>query len=117
REVGSDRAFLGYALSSGLTFSALLAYLAGSSFVLQDIYGLSPQEFSLFFAFNGVGLVAVTHANSRLLGRLRPRTLLLAGMVMCSAGALNLAVVVAADVDSVAAILPAFFLIVSSVGL
>jgi DHA1 family bicyclomycin/chloramphenicol resistance-like MFS transporter len=117
REVGSDRAFLGYALSSGLTFSALLAYLSGSSFVLQDIYGLSPQEFSLFFALNGVGLVAVTHVNSRLVGRVRPRTLLLAGIVMCTVGAVNLAVVVAAGVEPVWAILPAFFLIVSSVGL
>ncbi|MEA2179548.1 MAG: transporter, family, multidrug resistance protein [Solirubrobacteraceae bacterium] len=117
REVGSDRAFLGYALSSGLTFSALLAYLAGSSFDLQDIYGLSPQEFSLFFALNGVGLVAVTHLNSRLVGRVRPRTLLLAGMAMCSAGALNLAVAVAAGGAPVGAVLPAFFLIVASVGL
>jgi DHA1 family bicyclomycin/chloramphenicol resistance-like MFS transporter len=38
-------------------------------------------------------------------------------MLMCSAGALNLAVVVAAGIGAVGAILPAFFLIVSSVGL
>jgi DHA1 family bicyclomycin/chloramphenicol resistance-like MFS transporter len=117
REVGGDRAFLGYAISSGLAFSAVLAYISGSSFVLQDIYGLSPQEFSAFFAFNGVGLVIVTYINSRLIGRLTTRTLLLAGMVVLTAGALILAVTVAVGDLPVGAILPAFFLLVASVGL
>ena len=38
-----DRSFLGHGLASGLTFGALFAYISGSSFVLQGIYGLSPQ--------------------------------------------------------------------------
>jgi MFS transporter, DHA1 family, multidrug resistance protein len=117
REVGSDRAFLGYAISSGLAFSAMLAYIAGSSFVLQDIYDVSPQAFGAFFALNGLGLVVVTTINGRLIGRLTPRTLLLTGMVVTSAGAAILAVAVAAGDAPVGAILPAFFLIVASMGL
>jgi MFS transporter, DHA1 family, multidrug resistance protein len=117
REVGGDRAFLGYAISSGLAFSAVLAYISGSSFVLQDIYGLSPQAFSAFFALNGVGLVIVTYINSRLIGRLTTRALLLVGMLVLTAGAVVLAVVVAIGDAPVGAILPAFFLIVASVGL
>ena len=38
-----DRSFVGHALAGGLTFGALFAYISGSSFVLQRIYGLSPQ--------------------------------------------------------------------------
>ena len=115
REVGRDRVFLGYAISSGLVFAALLAYIAGSSFVLQDIYGLSPQAFSLFFAANGLGLVAMTHVNSRLIGRLSPHALLLIGLGVTTLGAATLAVAVAAS-TSVVAILPGFFLIVTSLG-
>ena len=50
-----DRSFLGHGLASGLTFGALFAYISGSSFVLQGIYGLSPQTYSLAFAMNGPG--------------------------------------------------------------
>ena len=117
REVSRDRVFLGYAISSGLTFSALLAYLAGSSFVLQDIYGYSPQEFSLLFALNGIGLVAVTWLNGRLIGRVTPHTLLLAGMVMTSVGAAVLGIAVATGDAPAAAVIVAFLLIVSSLGL
>ena len=115
REVGRDRVFLGYAISSGLVFAALLAYIAGSSFVLQDIYGLSPQAFSLFFAANGLGLVAMTHVNGRLIGRMSPHALLLVGLGILTVGAATLALAVAVS-TSVAAILPAFFLIVTSLG-
>jgi DHA1 family bicyclomycin/chloramphenicol resistance-like MFS transporter len=117
REVGSDRAFLGYALSSGLTFSAMLAYIAGSSFVLQDIYGLSPQAFGAFFALNGLGLVLVTHVNGRLIGRFTPHTLLLAGMIVSTVGAATLGIAVATGDAPLGAILPAFFLLVASLGL
>ncbi len=44
-----DRLFMGYALSQGLVTAAMFAYISGSPFVLQNIYGASPQQFSLFF--------------------------------------------------------------------
>ena len=43
RTLLSDRVFLGAVLNQGFLYAALFAYLAGSTFVLQDIYGLSPQ--------------------------------------------------------------------------
>jgi MFS transporter, DHA1 family, multidrug resistance protein len=117
REVGSDRIFLGYAIASGLVFSAMLAYIAGSPFVLQEIYGLSPQEFAAVFALNGLGIVLVTQVTRRLIGRFTPRALLLAGMGITSVGAAILGVAVAAGDAPVAVILVAFFLLVSSIGL
>src|SRR3954453_12470327 len=33
-----DRVFVGYALASGLGFAAMFAYIAGSPFVVQDVY-------------------------------------------------------------------------------
>jgi len=93
----------------------LFAWISSASFVLQDIYGLSPQAISLFFAANGLGLVAMTHVNGRLIGRLSPHALLLIGLGVTTLGAAILVGAVAVS-TSVVAILPAFFLIVTSLG-
>src|SRR6185437_8652757 len=50
----------------GLLFGALFAYIAGSSFVLENVFGLSPQLFGLDFAANAGALVAISQVNARL---------------------------------------------------
>jgi DHA1 family bicyclomycin/chloramphenicol resistance-like MFS transporter len=40
RELLRDRTFVGLVLISGLGFATLFSYIGGSSFVLQDVYGL-----------------------------------------------------------------------------
>src|SRR6478735_9301022 len=42
-----DRVFTGYALTVAFAYASLFAYISASSFVLQDLYGLSATEFSL----------------------------------------------------------------------
>lgn len=42
-ELLSDRVFLGTVLVQGFVNAAIFAYLAGATFALQGIYGLSPQ--------------------------------------------------------------------------
>ncbi|MET9437022.1 Bcr/CflA family multidrug efflux MFS transporter [Streptomyces sp. NPDC006551] len=63
----ADRIFTGYMLSGGLAFAALFAYISASPFVVQEIYGASPQTFSLLFGLNSIGLVAVGQINGKLL--------------------------------------------------
>ncbi|MFH8620968.1 Bcr/CflA family multidrug efflux MFS transporter [Streptomyces vietnamensis] len=63
----ADRVFTGYMLTGGFTFAALFAYISASPFVVQEIYGASPQTFSLLFGLNSVGLVAVGQINGKLL--------------------------------------------------
>ncbi|MFJ8646451.1 Bcr/CflA family multidrug efflux MFS transporter [Streptomyces sp. NPDC093546] len=63
----ADRVFTGYMLAGSLSFAALFAYIAASPFVVQDLYGASPQTFSLLFGLNSVGLVAVGQINGKLL--------------------------------------------------
>ncbi|MFI2225133.1 multidrug effflux MFS transporter [Streptomyces fradiae] len=63
----ADRVFTGYMLSGGFAFAALFAYISASPFVVQEIYGASPQTFSLLFGVNSVGLVAVGQINGKLL--------------------------------------------------
>lgn len=63
----ADRVFTGYMLTGGLAFAALFAYISASPFVVQEIYGASPQTFSLLFGINSIGLVAVGQINGKLL--------------------------------------------------
>ena len=89
-----DRWFVGHGLAGGLGFGALFAYISGSSFVLQGIYGVSPQLYSVLFAMNGLGLIAGSQVNARLVGRFGPACLLRAGLVAIAVSASALLVVV-----------------------
>ncbi|MDX3133201.1 multidrug effflux MFS transporter [Streptomyces europaeiscabiei] len=63
----TDRVFMGYTLAGGFAFAALFAYISASPFVIQEIYGASPQTFSLLFGVNSVGLVIVGQINGKIL--------------------------------------------------
>ena len=76
-----DRTFLGYALACGLGMGGTFAYIAGSSFVLQNVYGLSPQIYGLVFALNACGMVIGAQVNGRLAVRFSPVRLLTFGLV------------------------------------
>ncbi|MFR9674967.1 multidrug effflux MFS transporter [Streptomyces sp. TR06-5] len=67
RGLFADRAFTGYLLAGSFAFAALFAYVAASPFVVQEIYGASPQTFSLLFMANSIGLVGFGQINGRLL--------------------------------------------------
>ncbi|AXB44364.1 multidrug effflux MFS transporter [Amycolatopsis albispora] len=111
-----DRNFVGYALASGLLFGAVFAYIAGSSFALQDVYQLSPQQYSLVFGLNGIGIVALGQVNGRIVGRFSERALLRFGLGLASVGALGILLATSLHL-SLAVVLPPLFLLVSSIGL
>ncbi|MFD3721308.1 Bcr/CflA family multidrug efflux MFS transporter [Streptomyces sp. NPDC058674] len=62
-----DRVFAGYTLAGGFAFAVLFSYISASPFVVQEIYGASPQAFSLLFGVNSVGLIIVGQINGKLL--------------------------------------------------
>jgi DHA1 family bicyclomycin/chloramphenicol resistance-like MFS transporter len=111
-----DRTFMGLALTCSLMYAAFFAYLAASSFVVQDLYGASPVVFSVLFSVNAVGMLAASQANHLLLTRLAPRRLLGAALVAaaCGGGAL-LAVTVAGGLG-IAALAAPLFVLVASLG-
>ncbi|MFC0213449.1 multidrug effflux MFS transporter [Paenibacillus chartarius] len=110
-----DRVFMGYALSSGFVTAALFAYLSGSSFVLQNIFGVSPQFYSLIFAVNGLGFVLASQVTGKLVGRVAEIKLLVSGYILAAVGGLLLLGTLLAG-GGLGGVWPAFFLIVSSVG-
>lgn len=116
RRLLRDRSFMGYALAQALVSAAMFAYIAGSPFVLQNIYGVSPQMFSVFFAINGVGIIVAGQLTGRLASRVGEKKLFLAGLVIAAvSGSLLLAMIVA-SAGLIALLIPLFF-VVSSVGI
>ncbi len=81
-ELLHDRAFVAYALCLGLSFGTLTAYLAGASFLLEDVHGLSPLEFGLVFAVNALGMVLAAQLSARLVTGVGPRRMLAAGLAV-----------------------------------
>jgi DHA1 family bicyclomycin/chloramphenicol resistance-like MFS transporter len=97
-----DRAFVGLSLIGSFGMSAFLVYLANSSFVIIDHYGLSPTLYSLCFAANAAAFIGAAQFN----GRLALRFGLLKVMAWAAWGLmlvmLGLFVIMAAGVDRLA---------------
>ncbi|PEB55511.1 MFS transporter [Bacillus pseudomycoides] len=111
-----DRLFMGYALSQGLVSAAMFAYISGSPFVLQNIYGASPQAFSLFFAINGIGIILASQITGRLAGKLSEKTLFVAGIGIAAVGGISLLLIIVLGIGLIG-VLCSLFLVVSSVGI
>ena len=110
-----DRFFVGCALSSGLAGASMFAYIAGSTFVLQRIYGMSPQGFSLVFGCISLGLVAAAQGGARL-ALVWPLTRVLAlGLTINLTGATALLVTVISGLP-LAALIGSLVVMVCAVG-
>lgn len=110
-----DRSFAPYAFSYSVSFGAMFAYIAGSSYVLENVFKTSPQTFSLVFAANSIGLVAMTQWGSRLLHRHSPAHLFRIGVIGSAAGSIICLVVTVAHAE-VGWLLVGLFVLVSFQG-
>ncbi|WP_245640136.1 multidrug effflux MFS transporter [Paenibacillus dakarensis] len=111
-----DRRFIGLALCQGLVTAAMFAYISGSPFVLQDIFGVSPQTFGLIFAANGIGIIIAGQITGRLAGRVSEQKLFLSGVVLAMIGGSMLLLAIASGAG-LGLILPPLFIVVSCVGI
>jgi DHA1 family bicyclomycin/chloramphenicol resistance-like MFS transporter len=111
----ADRHFVGLTLAQGLAFGSMFAYIAGASFVIQDVYGASAQTYALMFGANALGMVLLSQVNARLLDRYPARGLLFAALLVNLAAAA--ALVAVAGVDNLAALGVLLFVLVASLGL
>lgn len=76
RNLGRDGAYVGLVAIAALSMGVVFAYVSGSTFVLQDEYGLSQQQFGMVFAVNAVALIGAPQLNVVLLRWVEPRRVL-----------------------------------------
>lgn len=111
-----DRVFMGIAGTQAFIMTSMFAYIAGSPFILQNLYNVTPQQFSMLFALNGVGIIIAAQVTGRLSSTVSEVKLLFAGVLVSFAGSIILVIVVLMDL-SLFAMGVALFLVVSSVGM
>jgi MFS transporter, DHA1 family, multidrug resistance protein len=111
-----DRFFVGCALSSGLAGASMFAYISGSTFVLQRIYGMSPQGFSYVFGAISLALVIAAQVGGRLALRWPLTRVLGFGLAVNLCGAASLLATVIIGLP-LAVLIAALSVMVSAVGL
>src|SRR5699024_11062004 len=111
-----DRIFIGIAFVQAFISMSMLAYIAASPFVLQNVYEVTPQQFSLIFAMNGLGIIITAQLAGRLSNRYREMTLLYAAILFALTGSILLMFVVFFNLP-LWVMMIALFMAASSVGI
>jgi MFS transporter, DHA1 family, multidrug resistance protein len=111
-----NRVFMGVAFTQAFVSTSMFAYIAGSPFVLQNMYDVTPQQFSILFAVNGAGIIIAAQAAGRLSSVVSEVKLLFVGVTISFIGSCLLVIVVVKGLPLLA-LTVALFLVVSSVGL
>ncbi|GAB7194172.1 hypothetical protein OS31_37190 [Dickeya oryzae] len=106
-----ERTFMGLCLAQGLCGAGMFAYIGASPFVLQEVYGLSPQAFSLCFAVNGIGLIAAGQLAAHFSLRFGEQRVLRVGLAIAVIAALTLTVAGLLHAPLIAILIPLFFAI------
>jgi DHA1 family bicyclomycin/chloramphenicol resistance-like MFS transporter len=112
-----DRVFVGLVLVAGLTMAGLFGYVAGSSFVFQQQFGLDQQQFGLVFGAGAIFLIAATQLNAYLLRAFEPGTLLLAALIGGSVAGLVLVGTTVTGFGGIVGVLLPMFGVLFAVGL
>ncbi|WP_274650878.1 multidrug effflux MFS transporter [Paenibacillus humicola] len=111
-----DRQFTGYALAQGLMIGGVFAYVSGTPFIYQNIYGVSPQLFSILFGTNGISLIIGSQLVGRLVHIVTERRFVIIGLTLAglSSGGVLIWVSFKGPLAGLVALL---FLFVSSIGI
>jgi DHA1 family bicyclomycin/chloramphenicol resistance-like MFS transporter len=113
-EVLRSRTFRAYAAAAASTYGALFAFIAGSSFVLIRVLGLSVTAYGFSFSTMVAGYLIGTLLCRRLVGRRGLQYTLTAGAVLQALAGGTLALLALAGVhQALAIVLPMFFVGIS----
>ena len=111
------RTFRIYLAIVSASYGGLFAWISGSSFVLQDLYGLSPLLFGLVFAAATLGYGLGTLLAARLVVRIGIDRTIVCGGVAIAVGGLAMAAAIALGATSPAALAVPMALYLCGLGL
>ena len=81
RTLLTDHRFRSLALAGGFLFAAMMSYMAGSAFLLQDLFGLSAGTYGLLFGAQGALMVIGAQLGGFIARRSSPARVLRIGAV------------------------------------
>ncbi|ODT17471.1 MAG: Bcr/CflA family drug resistance efflux transporter [Kaistia sp. SCN 65-12] len=94
-----DRHFLGLVFIGAFGMSSFFIYLANSSFVLIQHYGLTPTQYSLAFSVNAISFFGFSQLNGRLGARYGLARVMRVAVTGFAAAVVILALLMAAGID------------------
>lgn len=95
RYVARHPAYLAYLGLATTSYAGLFAWISGASFVLQNLYGLTPFNFGVAFAIGSLGYMVGSIVSARLVMRMGIDGALGVGAAMLAIGGLGMVVTVA----------------------
>ncbi|MCA0755143.1 multidrug effflux MFS transporter [Paenibacillus sp. N4] len=111
-----DRQFLGYMLAQGIMIAGVFAYVSGTPFIYQNIYGASPTVFALLFGSNGISLIIGSQLVGRMSHRVSEHTFLLFGLGLACLASITVLMVALAHGPLFALVIP-LFVFVAAIGI
>ena len=85
------RVYLGYVLTVSASYSVIFCFISGSSFVLIDVVGLTPDLYGLSFAGVVIGFMIGSFTSARISSRLGGAQMILMGGCLTALGGLVMA--------------------------
>jgi DHA1 family bicyclomycin/chloramphenicol resistance-like MFS transporter len=112
-----NRAFVAYTTMFAATYGGLFSFISGSSFVLQDLYGLSPDAYGAAFGFTVIGFISGTLIGTRLVQRRGLNAALRLGVLLLLTASATMILGVALAIPSAFAVLVPMAIYTGGVGL
>ncbi|MFD0681962.1 MULTISPECIES: multidrug effflux MFS transporter [unclassified Paenibacillus] len=106
-----DRQFVGYMLAQGIMIAGVFAYVSGTPFIYQNIYGASPTVFAVLFGSNGISLIIGSQLVGRMAHRVSEHTFLLFGLSLACLASFTVLVVAIVHGPLFALVVPLFFFV------
>ncbi len=117
RVVARNPAYLAYLGLASTCFAGLFAWISGASFVLQNLYGLTPFAFGIAFALGSVGYMTGATLAARLVGPLGLDATIGLGGVACGVGGLGMVAAVALGFTSALSLVLPMAIFLAGLGL
>lgn len=112
-----DARFLGLTFIGGLGMSSFFTFLASSSFVYIDHFGLTPMQYSLAFSVNAIGFIGASQFAARLGMRFGMARVVVTAVSLYALFATILLAVTAIGIDGLAVLMALLFLAFACLGL
>jgi MFS transporter, DHA1 family, multidrug resistance protein len=100
RIVARNPSYLAYLGIASASYAGLFAWISGASFVLQNLYGLTPFDFGVAFALGSIGYMAGSALAARMVVKVGLDGMLGIGGCACAAGGLGMVLAVAFGLTS-----------------
>lgn len=110
------RSFIPYAGALALAQGGFFAYIAGSSFVLINVYGLSPMAYAVIFSLNAIGIGIGSQMAPRLAQQIGVRGVAKLGAIVCAAAGLLMLAMQLAGIAALVPVCMLLFVMVMGIG-